>query len=336
MSEPTDKVGTCGNDLYNLGISSVLYTSFNQLNISTPVLNEEEESVNAISINLNNFNEISMLNTSPSSGNLSKPDPSLSKEREVENTCISNFFEPSYFDSSINETENNNENYDPFSTLKNIRISFINQLIIGQLNINSIRNKFEALKYIVSGNLDILIITESKLDSSFPLNQFSMDGYYPPFRAARTGNGGGVIIYVRDDIPCILLKAHPSPTNFEGTLLEINLNKSKWLLFGSKNPKLENTGNFVKTLGLVLDFYMSKYDNFLLLGDFNSEMNDNDMREFSDTYNLKNLITNPTFFKNPSKPSCIDLILTNRHGNFLNSKVIATRLCDHHKLPLQL
>ena len=47
-----------------------------------------------------------MLNTSPSSGNLSKPDPPLSKEPEVENTCISNFFQPSYFDSSINEKEN--------------------------------------------------------------------------------------------------------------------------------------------------------------------------------------------------------------------------------------
>ena len=104
----------------------------------------------------------------------------------------------------------------------------------------------------MSGNFDILIVTESKLDSSFPVNQFSMDGYYPPFRADRTGNGGGVIIYVRDDIPSILLKAHPSPTNFEGILLEINLNKSIWFLFGGYNPKLENTGNFVKALGLVL------------------------------------------------------------------------------------
>ena len=326
MSEPTDKVGTCGNDLYNLGESSVLHTSFNKLNISTPVLNEEEEPVNAISTNLNNFNEISMLNTSSSSGNLSKPDPPVSKEPEVENTCISNFFEPSYFDSSINEKENNNENNDPFSTLKNIRISFINQIIIDQLNINSIRNKFEALKYIVCGNLDILIVTESKLDSSFPVNQFSMDGYYPPFRADSTGNGGGVIIYVRNDIPFILLKAHPSPTNFDGILLEINLNKSAWLLFGGYNPKLENTGNFVKALGLVLDFYMSKYDNFLLLGDINSEMNDNAMREFSDTYNLKNLITNPTCFKNTSKP--------NSHRNILNSKVIETGLSDHHKLTM--
>ena len=65
-----------------------------------------------------------------------------------------------------------------------------------------LRNKFEALKYIVRGNLDILVVTESKLDDSFPIEQFHMDGYLPPFRADRDKEGGGVIIYVRDDIPC--------------------------------------------------------------------------------------------------------------------------------------
>ena len=38
------------------------------------------------------------------------------------------------------------------------------------------------------------------------------------------------------------------------------------------DPKLENNENFEKVLGHILDFYMLKYDNFLLVGDFNSEM----------------------------------------------------------------
>ena len=67
-----------------------------------------------------------------------------------------------------------NKNFDPLKVLRKIRVSHINRLIIGQLNINSIRNKFEALKAIVSGNLDILVITESKLDISFPRGQFCM------------------------------------------------------------------------------------------------------------------------------------------------------------------
>ena len=94
-------------------------------------------------------------------------------------------------------------NYEPNELLNNIRISNVNRLIIGQLNINSLRNKIEALKTIIRGKIDILVITETKLDDTFPTNQFSIDGFSMPFRLDREGGGGGgVIIYVREDIPC--------------------------------------------------------------------------------------------------------------------------------------
>ena len=70
---------------------------------------------------------------------------------------------------------------DPNNLLNNIRISNANKLIIGQLNINSLRNKFDALKTIISGKIDILVITESKLDESFPTNQFLTEGFSLPF-----------------------------------------------------------------------------------------------------------------------------------------------------------
>ena len=58
------------------------------------------------------------------------------------------------------------------------------------------------------------------------------------------------------------------------------------------------------------------------------------LREFSDNYNLKNLITKPTCFKNPLHPSLIDLILTNRHRSFQNNKVIETGLSNHDKVTI--
>ena len=79
---------------------------------------------------------------------------------------------------------------------------------------------------------------------------------------------------------------------------------------------------------------MNKYDNFLLLGDFNSEMQENAMKEFSETYNLSNLIKEPTCFKNNLNPSLIDLILTNRPRSFQNSHAVETGLSDHHKLTI--
>ena len=56
--------------------------------------------------------------------------------------------------------------------LKNLRLANVNRLICAQLNINSISNKCESLKEIVSTNVDILLTCETKVDSSFPRVQF--------------------------------------------------------------------------------------------------------------------------------------------------------------------
>ena len=63
------------------------------------------------------------------------------------------------------------------------------------------------------------------------------------------------------------------------------------------NNRKSNISTYLKNLGSTLDHYMCKLDNFLLLGDYNSEMSENAMRQFCDKYNLKNLITEATCFK---------------------------------------
>ena len=63
-------------------------------------------------------------------------------------------------------------------------------------------------------------------------------------------------------------------------------------------------------------------------------MKANDIAVFSDTYNLKSLIKKPTGHKNPNKPSCIDLILTNKPRSFQHSCVILRCLSDFHKMTI--
>ena len=64
---------------------------------------------------------------------------------------------------------------DPFQKLQNTRLKNPNRLIIAQLNINSLRNKFDSLVRILHNNLDILFISETKIDSSLPTAQFQID-----------------------------------------------------------------------------------------------------------------------------------------------------------------
>ena len=55
------------------------------------------------------------------------------------------------------------------------------------------------LKVLVAGLLDILIITKTKLDNIFPISQFHIEGYSQTYRLDRNRNGGGIIIYPRED-----------------------------------------------------------------------------------------------------------------------------------------
>ena len=85
--------------------------------------------------------------------------------------------------------------------MKNIQQKNADRVTIAQINVNSIRNKFDFLCEMIRGNIDILLITETKIDSSFPSAQFQIDGYTTPYRLDRDSNGGGILLYVRDNIP---------------------------------------------------------------------------------------------------------------------------------------
>ena len=50
------------------------------------------------------------------------------------------------------------------------RVGNAKSIILGHLNINSIRNKLILAESIVKA-FDLLLISESKLDSTFPINQ---------------------------------------------------------------------------------------------------------------------------------------------------------------------
>ena len=122
--------------------------------------------------------------------------------------------------------------------LSAIRLKNQKGLIVAHLNINSIRNKFDDLKFLVTKNVDIMIISETKLDESFPESQFLVDGFKKPFRLYRTANGGGLLVYVRDKVPTKEIKQIHIPNAMECLLTEINVSKKKWALLCAYRPLL--------------------------------------------------------------------------------------------------
>ena len=178
------------------------------------------------------------------------------------------------------------------ASLYYIRKRNLNKLVVAHLNINSLRLKFDSLAQKITGNVDILMISETKLDNSFPEGQFLIEGYSKPYRIDRNCHGGGIMLYVRADIPSKLLSTELLP--MEGFYVEINLQKKKWLLCCSYNPNKNTIKSHIEILHKGLALYSSKYENFIVLGDFNVGMDSNDMAVFCDMHDLKRLIKEPT------------------------------------------
>ena len=230
--------------------------------------------------------------------------------------------------------------HNPSILLSNLRIKNKDRIIVGHLNINSLEKKFDPLVSLVQGNLDIFLCSETKIDSSFPPGQFLIDGYWCPFRRDRdprgVTRGGGILLYVRDDIACKEIKVNTLPNDIECLLIEVKLRKKKYILVAGYCPHKEMAPYFLYHVGKALDKILGDYDNILMIGDFNSTQEESCMRDFCDTYNLENLIKEPTCFKSTENPSSIDVMLTNAKNSYQNSKAIETGLSDHHKMTVSV
>ena len=147
-----------------------------------------------------------------------------------------------------------------------------NKIIMEHLNINSLRNKFEALQFVINRNLDILL-SETKLDDLFPSAQFMLNNFSISYRLDRNSNGGGLLLCVREDVPSKFLKVK-SDCNIESVCVEVNLRKRKWFINGSYNPNKSFLSNHLECLNRIIDEYSKLYQNLFFWGDFNDSVSE--------------------------------------------------------------
>ena len=83
-----------------------------------------------------------------------------------------------------------NKNDNSCNTVRKLRVNNPLRTIVGQLNISSIRNTFDALCNISKQKIEVLLISETKVDDIFPLAQLCVEGYSTPYKLVRTCKGG--------------------------------------------------------------------------------------------------------------------------------------------------
>ena len=92
---------------------------------------------------------------------------------------------------------------------------------------------------------------------------------------------------------------------------------------------------FFDNIDKGLDIY-STYEKVILDGDFNSQISENCIDTFMYHHNLQSIIKEPSCYKNPNNPSCIDLFLRNSPRRFYQTETFFADLSDFHKLVLSI
>ena len=98
-------------------------------------------------------------------------------------------------DTSVNESNFYGGYADDDATILEQRKDNSSGAFIMYLNSNSIQNKSEELKKMNDTlKAHILVISETKIDSSYANSQFNLNGYHM-YRKDRVKGGGGLIVY---------------------------------------------------------------------------------------------------------------------------------------------
>ena len=154
--------------------------------------------------------------------------------------------------------------------LKTFRCKYAKNLIISHYNIKSIRYKFSELQHILHGNLiDNLCMAETKIDASFFDGHFQVN-IYKSYRQDRNDRGGGIMMYINDNIPYRLLKQFSGIDHgIDYLTFEIIVKSRKWYISYLYRPPKVNESILCDLLNVLSEEFISNNNLYVAYGDHN-------------------------------------------------------------------
>ena len=174
---------------------------------------------------------------------------------------------------SLRDVYRKNREISDLQILRKLRLKYPRNPLIGYLNINSLRNKIIDVRELIGRlQLDYFVISETKLDSSFPSAQFHIVDYEIRNRRDRNKSGGGLIGFVKKRT--ITKRLKDLETNLSETICtEITISKKRrfWMSV-YRPPTSSNIDTFFAELAISLSKAVNKFDNLIIMGDFNIDI----------------------------------------------------------------
>ena len=123
--------------------------------------------------------------------------------------------------------------------------------------------------------------SRNELDKSFSNNQFVLVGFHLPYRLDITDKKGILMmVLVESHIPSKKLNDFKSPSNIQIIPFEINLKNEKWLVASIYKAASQENKYFVWYLTNLLEFYSTRHEKVIVLGDFNIEGKNKVVKDF--------------------------------------------------------
>ena len=215
-------------------------------------------------------------------------------------------------------------------------ISKTRGLKLAHLNTNGILSKIDYLRIMLhETKFDIFAVSESKLDANIHDNEIKIDGY-DLYRLDRNRHGGGVLVFVNEDIESHPLK-HLTNSKHESLWLKVSLKKTKPIFFAvvyrppSKSSDLDNTDQLCTYLEQCVQ-KLPQQNEVFICGDFNCNMLTKNalaskINTVCSSLSFKQLIEEPTRVT-PHSSTLLDLFLTNSQ-NISKTGVFDCGISDH-------
>ena len=212
------------------------------------------------------------------------------------------------------------------------------EILITHLNVNSLQNKVEEIGSLIKeSKAQVVFLTETKIDRTYPDSQFAQSGYHI-FRNDRKKGGGGVMAYISGKLPSKRLVLSTKFTTIEPLVIQSKFGRHDVVIMGIYRPPKPIGNNYYATLEKELHDLTSwasiQKSLLVMTGDLNLDRLRPLSREgkilwdLEDVYGLTCLITRPTRITNNSQ-TLIDVILTNKPELFKDCGVCDIGISDH-------
>ena len=141
----------------------------------------------------------------------------------------------------------------------------------------------------MQNKIDICLFWETKLDETFPHQQFKIPGYKVQKQTWRWSH-----FYINENILFKDLGLEQVPDDWTIVLIEFSIKIRKWLCISLYKRPSQNNNYFLDNLSLILNKLTCKFDNIVLMGDFNLTVENKNIKVFMSTFDLKCVIKKPT------------------------------------------